>query len=190
MILPRQAAFLVLLAVLVGPHAVVAQVTDQKLVNMMLDCAMHESGGPWVDADLRGDGWLRFNYLHESPKAKPNSGDDHFQYADNVYTAFWNAAQTKGDLLHFTVRRIKGMNGLTISNEGWISFSKEHLKFEIFQGGVWSHDHYLVRVKKLVRAPVQTVPVSDIKRTGTVCDSLTHPNLEKPSGSKEQERHD
>jgi len=178
MMLSRQAVFLFLMAGLMIPHVLVAQVSDQKLVDTILDCAMHETGGPWVDADLRGDGLLRFNHLHETPKAKPDPGDDHFQYADNVYAVFWNSSGTKGDFLHFTLRRTNGRNWLTISNEGWISFSNGHLKFEIFQGGVWSHDHYLVRVKKLVRAPVQVVSVSDVKRTGTVCDSLTHPTLE------------
>jgi hypothetical protein len=186
MLVPKQVVFLILFAGLWTPRLAVAQASDQKLTDMMLDCTMHETGGPWVDAGLRSDGLLRFSYLHELPKAKPDPEDDHFQSADNLYAAFWNPSNTKANFLHFTLRKTTGRNWLTISNVGWISFSKGKIDFEIFQGGVWTYDHYRVRVKKLVRAPVQTASIPGIKHTGALCDSLTHPVLNEQTRPSEK----
>lgn len=168
--------FLLVCAVGLAPVPAAAQNSDQELVNMMLDCAMHEKAGPWVDKDLRRDGLLRFSYLHEPPQGKGNPNEDPANL-DSLYVAFWNPSKTKGTFLHFVLDRAGSRRQLTISNEGWISSSHGKLDLEIFQGGVWTHDHLLTRVAKLSRSRIHTARVRDIKRTSAVCDSLAAPTL-------------
>jgi len=154
-----------------------AQVREQRLVGMALDCAMHEEAGPWVPADLHRDGLLRFNFV-DTP---PHSTHGPYEYDDDLhrlYAAFWNASRTRAEFLDFSIDKSGTKDWLTISNEGQISISKGKLDFEFFQGGEWTREHYLIRIRRLRTAPVQVVAVREIKRTGVLSDSLASPHPE------------
>lgn len=154
-----------------------AQGTNSSPIDMALDCAMHEEAGPWVPADLRRDGLLRFNSID----IPPHSTRGPYEYNDDLhrlYAAFWNASRTRAEFLDFSVSKSGGKNWLTISNDGQISISRGKLNFDFFQGGEWTREHYLIRVRRLRTAPVQVVAVREVKRTGALCDSLANPHPE------------
>jgi hypothetical protein len=154
-----------------------AQRRTPSLTDMVLDCTMHEEAGPWVPRDLRADGLLRFNFV-DIPH---HSTSGPYEYNDNLhrlYAAFWNAPRTRAEFLDFSVDKSAKMDWLTISNDGQISISKGKLNFEFFQGGEWTREHYLIRIRKLRAAPVQVVAIRDVKRTGVLCDSLANPHPE------------
>lgn len=163
--------------VLVTPRHANPQPSDSKLVEMMLDCTMHEEAGPWVPKDLRSDGLLRFNFVD----IPPHSTSGPYEYNDNLhrlYAAFWNAPRTRAEFLDFSIAKSGKKNWLTISNDGQIAISKGELNFEFFQGGLWSRENYLIRVRRLRAAPVQIVAIRDIKRIGVLCDSVASPHPE------------
>src|SRR2546426_622870 len=84
--------WLLLCAVLFVNLPAAAQVSQQRLVDMMLDCAMHSDGGIWQPKTLLKDGLLRFTYLHETRNLKPGPYDykDERRY---LYVAFWNPSK-------------------------------------------------------------------------------------------------
>jgi hypothetical protein len=154
-----------------------AQVGDQKLVEMMLDCAMHSDGGMWQPETLLKDGLLRFTYLHETQNLRPGPYDyeDERRY---LYVAFWNTSKTDAEFLDFSIAKSSARNWLTISNSGEIMVARGKLNFEFFQGGEWMREHYLIRVRKLRAAPMQVIAVRDVKSTGVLCDSFAYPHPE------------
>jgi hypothetical protein len=154
-----------------------AQHQKPSLMTMMLDCTMHEEAGPWVPADLRRDGLLRFNFID----IPPHSTHGPYEYNDDLhrlYAAFWNPSRTRAEFLDFSINKSSVEDWLTISNDGQISISKGKMDFDFFQGGVWSREHYLIRVRKLRSAPVQVIAVHDVKHTGVLCDSIARPHPE------------
>lgn len=166
-----------ILAALITLGLAAAQQPVPGLVDMMLDCAMHEDAGPWVPQVLRADGLLRFNYLHEISKRRPGPYD----YEDErpyMYVAFWNVAKTKAEFLDFSIATRGPRHWLTVSNDGQIYFSKGKLDLDFFQGGEWMRSHYMIRVRQLYAATTQTIALRDIRRTGVLCDSFANPNPE------------
>ncbi len=154
-----------------------AQVSQQRLADMMLDCTMHSDGGIWQPKTLLKDGLLRFTYLHETRNLKPGPYD----YKDErsyLYVAFWNLSKTDAEFLDFSIDKSGRRDWLTVSNSGEISVSKGKLNFDFFQGGEWMREHYLIRARKLRDAPVQIVAVRDVRRTGVLCDSFAYPHPE------------
>ena len=154
-----------------------AQQLEKGMLDQVLDCAMHEGGGSWVPAEFRSDGLLRFTYLYEGPRAKPGPYD----YDDKLYRlyiAFWNAAKARGEFLVFSVDRVGSRRWLTVSNEGHIKNSRGKLTLDFFQGGVWTEQHYMIRLRKMVTAEAQAIPVRDVRRTGALCDSFLNPHPE------------
>lgn len=154
-----------------------AQVSQQRLADMMLDCTMHSDGGIWQPKTLLKDGLLRFTYLHETRNLKPGPYDykDERRY---LYVAFWNLSKTDAEFLDFSIDKSGTRDWLTVSNSGEISVSKGKLNFDFFQGGEWMREHYLIRARKLRDAPVQIVAVRDVRRTGVLCDSFAYPHPE------------
>jgi hypothetical protein len=154
-----------------------AQVSEQRLVDMMLDCTTHADGGIWQPKTLLKDGLLRFTHLHETRNLKPGPYDykDERRY---LYVAFWNPSETQGEFLDFSIDKSGGKDWLSVSNSGEISVFKGKLNFEFFQGGEWMREHYLIRVRKLRAAPLRVVAVRDVRRTGVLCDSFAHPHPE------------
>jgi hypothetical protein len=163
------------------PRTARAQRSRPSLLESLLDCARNEEGGPWVQRNVYRDGLLRFNYIHEPPKGNdPQDPRD----LDNVYMVFWNQDKTEGEFLNFALDRLDSRRMVTVSNDGQIHFTKGRMRFDFFSGGEWTRVFYMTRIRKLYRAPVQTKPVRDIKRTATLCDSFVNPHLEwykKPS---------
>lgn len=154
-----------------------AQQIEKGMLGQVLDCAMHEEENPWVPAELRSDGLLRFTYLYEGPRAKPGPYD----YDDKLYRfyiAFWNASKTKGEFLVFSVDRAGSRRWFTVSNEGHITNSRGKLALDFFQGGAWTEQSYMIRLRKLVAADPETISVRDVKRTGVLCDSFLNPHPE------------
>jgi len=154
-----------------------AQQLEKGMLGQALDCAMHEEESPWVPAEFRSDGFLRFTYLYEGPKAKPGPYD----YDDKLYRlylAFWNTNRTKGEFLVLTADRTGARRWFTVSNEGHIDRSRGELTLDFFQGGVWTERHYMIRLRKMAAAEAQTVSVRDVKRTGVLCDSFLNPHPE------------
>ncbi len=169
--------WLLLCAVLFFSLPAGAQVSQQRLVDMMLDCTMHSDGGIWQPKTLLKDGLLRFTYLHETRNLKPGPYDykDERRY---LYVAFWNLSKTDAEFLDFSIDKSGTRDWLTVSNSGEISVSKGKLNFDFFQGGEWMREHYLIRARKLRDAPVQIVAVHDVRRTGVLCDSFAYPHPE------------
>jgi hypothetical protein len=149
------------------------QSANKGLIDSMLDCTMHEEGGPWVPEDLRRDGLLRFSYLYEPPKKNPGEYDDH-DNEHRLYVAFWNPERSKGEFLDFSLDRLGSRRLLIITNQGDIYYTDGKLDMDVFQGGVWMHRHYMIRLAKLRATPVQTVSVRKIRSGLALCESPWH----------------
>src|SRR5438309_2801241 len=79
-----------------------AQHARSSLIDMVLDCTMHEEAGPWVPANLRRDGILRFNFID----IPPHSTRGPYEYNDDLhrlYAAFWDPSRTKAEFLDFSI---------------------------------------------------------------------------------------
>jgi hypothetical protein len=153
---------------------VLAQAPDPALARMVVDCAMHQRAGSWVDSRLHTDGVLKFNYLYEPPATEPGEYD----YRDNqhrIYAAFWNSTRTQGTFLQFIWFRGETPAHLRIVNNAQIASSSRDLELQDALWGVWTYEHLMRRLTKLRAAPMQTASVRDLARTGAVCDSYASP---------------
>src|ERR1700674_3403519 len=161
------------------PRAGFAQSQDSKLDALVLDCTVHEGLGPWARSNAYPDGFLRFNFVHEAPKAKPGpydyGPDPRLHY---VYAAFWNPTRTKGEFFQFIWFRPGSPTHLRIVNNAHIISSKGKFDLDDARWGVWTHEHLIRRLAVLESLPVKTVALRDVKGTGARCDSYIDAHLE------------
>jgi hypothetical protein len=132
----------------------------QEQEKEMLSCALHGGGG-WLDSELYADGKLRFTYA-----LKPSENSE----SQDLYVAFWNSKQTKGDLLVFSLSKGPDRNDLLIlNNQGHLSENNGQLEVRDTLWGTYTYRKIKALLPELRRQSPSIMPVDQVPVSTSVC---------------------